>query len=122
LDSILLNVVDLVLRGAIGATKGSTVGVLVGIAYFIVLIGSPRGQTVGAMALKIRVVSLATGGPIGYARSVIRYVVSIFSGLVVFLGYFWMLWDREKQTWHDKAAGSVVVPVASYPITGARYI
>ena len=27
----------------------------------------------------------------------------------LFLGYFWMLWDREKQTWHDKMAGSVVV-------------
>jgi hypothetical protein len=23
-----------------------------------------------------------------------------------------MLWDGENQTWHDKAAGSVVVPVA----------
>jgi len=26
------------------------------------------------------------------------------------IGYLWMLWDDEKQTWHDKVVGSVVVP------------
>jgi uncharacterized RDD family membrane protein YckC len=29
---------------------------------------------------------------------------------VFLLGYLWMLWDSEKQTWHDKAANAVVVP------------
>jgi uncharacterized RDD family membrane protein YckC len=38
--------------------------------------------------------------------------VSIVSAIVFLLGYLWMLWDPEKQTWHDKAAGSVVVPTA----------
>ena len=33
-----------------------------------------------------------------------------------YLGYFWMLWDGEKQTWHDKLATTVVVPVAYYPV------
>jgi uncharacterized RDD family membrane protein YckC len=32
------------------------------------------------------------------------------SHFVFLLGYSWMLWDSEKQTWHDKAANSVVVP------------
>jgi hypothetical protein len=27
-----------------------------------------------------------------------------------------MIWDREKQTWHDKVASTVVVPVADYPV------
>jgi hypothetical protein len=27
-----------------------------------------------------------------------------------------MLWDREKQTWADKMATSVVVPVEYYPV------
>jgi hypothetical protein len=26
------------------------------------------------------------------------------------------LWDGEKQTWHDKLANDVVVPVADYPV------
>ena len=37
--------------------------------------------------------------------------------IVICLGYLWMLWDPEKQTWHDKMAGSVVVPVANYPVS-----
>jgi uncharacterized RDD family membrane protein YckC len=36
---------------------------------------------------------------------------NLLSGLLRFLGYFWMLWDDTQQTWHDKAAGSVVVNV-----------
>jgi hypothetical protein len=28
-----------------------------------------------------------------------------------------MLWDDEKQTFHDKFAGSVVVPTDSYPVS-----
>jgi hypothetical protein len=27
-----------------------------------------------------------------------------------------MLWDREKQTWQDKIAGTVVVPIDAYPV------
>jgi len=29
---------------------------------------------------------------------------------------YWMLWDREKQTWHDKFANDVVVPESAYPV------
>ena len=37
-----------------------------------------------------------------------------FSTIPIFLGFFWMLWDPEKRTWHDKIAGAVVVPAADY--------
>jgi len=38
------------------------------------------------------------------------------SWVVFLLGYLWMLWDSEKQCWHDKFAGDVVVPVSAYPV------
>jgi uncharacterized RDD family membrane protein YckC len=25
------------------------------------------------------------------------------------LGYFWAIWDKDNQAWHDKIAGTVVV-------------
>jgi uncharacterized RDD family membrane protein YckC len=34
---------------------------------------------------------------------------SLVSGWVFYLGYLWMLWDSEKQTWHDKMVSSVVI-------------
>ena len=86
------------------------------IAYYVILQGGPSGQTVGKRALHIRVVDFNTGGPIGYGRAFVRYLVeSILSG-IFFLGYLWMLWDREKQTWQDKASSSVVVPESAYPL------
>jgi uncharacterized RDD family membrane protein YckC len=83
---------------------------LISIAYFTYFHGR-TGQTPGDAALSIRVVDLrdGTGGPIGYGRAFVRWLVSLVSGLLFLLGYLWMLWDSQRQTWHDKAAGSVVV-------------
>jgi uncharacterized RDD family membrane protein YckC len=116
IDLILLGIVNAILRAIIGSGGGAILGLVVDIVYFTVLIGNSRGQTVGQMALGIRVIDFNTGGPIGYGRAFIRWLVAIVSGLVIFLGYLWMLWDKEKQCWHDKAANDVVVPVQYYPV------
>jgi len=117
IDGILLSIVSGIIRAATSYTTGSLVGLVVSIIYFTVLIGSPRGQTLGQMALGIRVIDFNTGGPIGYGRAFIRWLVSLISAAVIFLGYLWMLWDKEKQCWHDKAANDVVVPVQFYPVS-----
>jgi uncharacterized RDD family membrane protein YckC len=91
----------------------SILGVLVYYGYFE---GSPSGQTPGKKVMKIRVIDFNTGGPIGFGRAVIRWVARLVSSLPCYLGYFWMLWDKEKQTWHDKLATTVVVPESAYPV------
>ncbi|HEX6419362.1 MAG TPA: RDD family protein [Acidimicrobiales bacterium] len=83
-------------------------GVVAAIVYFAKLEGG-SGQTLGKRAVGIRVVDLRTGGPIGTGRAVGRYFARIPSGLVCGLGYLWMLWDPQRQTWHDKLANSQVV-------------
>ena len=115
LDLVLVGVL-LILLAAVINRAGSALGLLIGIGYFIYFEGGPTGQTPGKRMLGIRVVDFETGGPIGYGRAVLRDLGRIVSGSVLDIGYLWMLWDREKQTWHDKFAGSVVVPVAAYPI------
>lgn len=86
------------------------------IVYFIYFEGSASGQTLGKRAVGIRVIDARTGGPIGYGRSFIRLIGRWISGIVCYLGYLWMLWDDEKQTWHDKMATAYVVPVSAYPV------
>jgi len=115
IDGILLGIVNLVLTAALKGV-GNALALLVGIAYFVYLEGGATGQTVGKKALGIRVISFDTGGPIGYGRAFIRYIGRILSAIVFLLGYLWMLWDSEKQCWHDKFASDVVVPVSSYPV------
>ena len=56
-----------------------------------------------------------TGRSLPYARAFVRALMSILSALPFFLGFFWMLWDRRKQTWHDMVANSLVVRASAYP-------
>jgi uncharacterized RDD family membrane protein YckC len=92
--------------------------IVFGIAYFVYFEGGPSGQTIGKRAMGIRVVDYNTGGAIGYGRGFLRYIGRIVSGAICYIGYLWMLWDREKQTWHDKIATTVVVPTSAYPVQG----
>jgi len=91
-------------------------GILLGVVNVLLDIGVGRAGSLLALALGIRVIDFSTGGPIGFGRAVIRYFGRIVSTIPIFLGYFWMLWDKERQTWHDKFANDVVVPVSSYPV------
>lgn len=81
---------------------------IAGLIYYARLEGT-TGQTVGKKVCSIRVVDINTGGPIGVGRGVGRYFARILSGIVCGLGYFWMLWDPQKQCWHDKLTSAVVV-------------
>jgi uncharacterized RDD family membrane protein YckC len=81
------------------------------VAYFTALEAAPRGQTLGKRVLRIRVVGLSTGEPVERGRAVLRAIGKPISS-IFYLGYIWMLFDDERQTWHDKMAGSVVVPAA----------
>ena len=86
----------------------SLVAFIAGVVYYAKLEGG-SGQTPGKMALGIKVVDARTGGSIGTGRGVGRYFARWISSLVCLLGYFWMLWDPQKQTWHDKLTNSYVV-------------
>ena len=116
IDGIMVFVLNLLLGLVLGPV-GRALGVAASLAYYTYLEGSPSGQTVGKRALGIRVVSFANGGPLGYGQAAVRWVARILSTIPCGLGYFWMLWDKEKQTWHDKLANCVVVPVSDYPVS-----
>ncbi len=117
IDAIIVGIPTGILRASLSTGAGSGLGLVVGAAYATLMIGSARGQTVGQMAVGIRVIDFNTGGSIGYGRALVRWLVSIVSGLAILIGYLWMLWDSEKQCWHDKAANDVVVPVSAYPVS-----
>ncbi len=115
IDGIIVGIVSGVLEAALHSV-GYVLAVVLGVAYYGWLEGSASGQTVGKRGMGIRVYDLRSGGPIGPGRAIGRYFARILSAIPLFVGYFWMLWDAEKQTWHDKLVGSVVVPVSAYPV------
>lgn len=116
-DGLVIGVPVAIIAIAIGSNAVYILWTLVGLVYFTYFEGSDSGQTVGKRALGIRVIDFGTGGSIGYGRAAIRWVARIISSIPCYLGYLWMLWDKEKQTWHDKLANDVVVPVDAYPVS-----
>jgi uncharacterized RDD family membrane protein YckC len=73
------------------------------------LMWSRTGQTYGKKIMGLRVVTLDGGLP-GFWPSVGRVVVGYGISSVAFnLGFLWMLWDDQQQTWHDKMFGTFVV-------------
>ena len=67
------------------------------------------GGTLGQRLLRLRVVGVASGVRIGMRRGFLRLLGYILASIPIYLGVFWIGWDRRKQGWHDKIAGSVVV-------------
>lgn len=111
----------LLLRGGeYDQNAASGLNALVALAYYTYFEGS-SGQTPGKRMLGIRVIDAGAsdGRPIGYGRAAIRHVMSYISGIALLLGFLWMLWDRERQTWHDKVANAYVVP-ADAVLAGGR--
>ena len=88
---------------------------VVGLALFIPLavvyfagIWTWKGTTIGGLVMGHKVVR-TDGREVEFPVALVRSVLSIFSTFAAFLGCLWAAWDHEKQTWHDKIAGTVVV-------------
>jgi uncharacterized RDD family membrane protein YckC len=67
-----------------------------------------RQTTLGGIVLRLKVVRL-DGRPMDSATAFVRSLSALFGILALGLGYFWSAWDPDKQGWHDKIAGTVVV-------------
>jgi len=80
---------------------------LINLVYFTYFHGS-TGRTPGKMLLGLQVVSI-DGSPVSYGAAFLRSVGYLVSSLVFCLGYIWIGFDKKKQGWHDKIAGTVVL-------------
>ena len=99
---------DVVIVGIFfGIVGGPPQGFLVALAYFAGM-WAWKGTTVGGVVLGLKVVRL-DGRPVTFAVALVRGLAAAFSVIVMFLGFLWIAWDQEKQGWHDRIAGTVVI-------------
>jgi uncharacterized RDD family membrane protein YckC len=108
-------VVDNRLNDGSLSDRAPYVFVAVLLAYFLVflplyhvLLWRWWGQTLGKMAVRIKVTSRA-GGPVSLERSALRLIGYAASIAPLFLGIVIALFDRERRTLHDRLADTVVV-------------
>ena len=119
-DGILLNIVSrVVMTATAGATSGSDTAALgaLGMAFLVVcavavayeaLMLQSRGQTLGKMALKVKVVN-ADGGDITAGQAWTRAIVRTLLSLLVIVDYLPAFFTKDKTCLHDMAAKTRVV-------------
>lgn len=126
------------ISGRYERTSSIMPSVFFNVAYYgyLVLMVS-RGQSLGNKIVNTRVID-KNGNPPGFNQSLARFAIpfantalslyfkysadsnyqlqsvsfiQLFLLLLVWFGYLWMLWDKNKQTLFDKLAGTYVVQV-----------
>ena len=99
---------DMVIVGILGGIIGGPPqGFLVALAYFAGM-WAWKGTTVGGVVLGLKVVRL-DGRPVTFSVALVRGLGAALSVIVMFLGFLWIAWDPDKQGWHDRIAGTVVI-------------
>ena len=61
------------------------------------------------MLLSAKIVDASTFGPPSTGKLIGRYFAYLVSIVPMFLGFLWIAFDKRKQGWHDKLAGTVVI-------------
>jgi uncharacterized RDD family membrane protein YckC len=87
---------------------GHSHGFLLLMAAYGALMWKLKGSTIGGIICHLRVVRL-DGRAIDWPTAVARALGCFLSLAVAGLGFLWVVFDPERQSWHDKIAGTVVV-------------
>ena len=82
--------------------------VLAFVPLYHILLWSWWGQTVGKMAVHIRIVP-SEGGQISSGQAALRLLLYPASAAPLLAGVVMALFDSERRTLHDRIAGTVVV-------------
>lgn len=78
--------------------------ILITVSMWVKFLGTP-----GKLLLGCHVVDADTKQPLKIPQALIRYLGYFVSLLPLGLGFFWIIWDKRKQGFHDKLANSVVI-------------
>lgn len=103
IDGVVLGV----LYWVTGIPAGSTLAMILSAIYFIASWGI-KGQTVGKMALGLKVVS-EDGSPLDWGKATIRYFGQLLSAAILCIGFIMIAFDSQKRGLHDMIAKTRVV-------------
>lgn len=95
---------DIVIQGAWDVIINYIFPAIAVIAFWIY-----RSATPGKMLMDIKIVDAKTGNKPSVGQFIGRYFAYYLSSLPLLLGFFWVAFDKRKQGWHDKLAGTVVI-------------
>ena len=68
------------------------------------------GQTLAMKTWRIRLVN-ADGGTLTFRQAVLRFFLALFGLLLAGAGFWWALFDRDRQFLHDRITGTRLIRV-----------
>jgi len=114
LDTVLVGMILSFLSGLLprflNLQHGPAGGVLLVLAVYGACMWKLRGTTIGGIVCGLKVVRVDQR-ELDWATAIVRALGCFLSLMVAGLGFIWVAIDDEKQSWHDKIAGTTVVRV-----------
>ncbi|MDN5302285.1 MAG: hypothetical protein PWQ60_1799 [Thermoanaerobacteraceae bacterium] len=105
-DCIILSTPMYIIKSTI-PRAASFINLAICAVYFIFFV-SVFGKTPGKMFFRIKVVK-SDLKPVGWKEGTLRFLGTVLSQILLFGGYIIMLWDKNRQTLHDKITGTYVI-------------
>lgn len=104
----------------ISSGLGSIVSFVLGVGWwaFLGYKSGTTGVTLGRSIAKTKLVSEATGQPIGVANGIVRQLAHIIDTIICYIGWLFPLWDAKRQTIADKLLKTVVIDNSGDPNAG----
>lgn len=105
---LIATALDVIIVGLVGALTHSEALFLLWLSIYHVAFWALRGTTIGGIVCGLKVVRL-DDRPVDWIVAVVRCLGAFLSFIVIGIGFVWVAFDKEKQSWHDKIAGTVIV-------------
>ena len=105
LDALLIGLLVALLFSQV---RGSDRFFLPALALYAACLWRLRGTTIGGIIAGLKVVRI-DDRPMDWTTAVVRALACFLSLAGLCLGFIWIAFDAEKQAWHDKIAGTIVV-------------
>jgi len=83
---------------------------LLALALYGAVMWKLKSTTIGGSIFGLQVVR-TDGRAIDWTTAIVRGLSCLLSAAIAGLGFFWIAFDKDRQGWHDKIAGTAVVRV-----------
>jgi Predicted membrane protein/domain len=101
--------IDIVLISVIVSVLGTPDAFwIVALAGYGALMWKIKGTTIGGLVCGLKVVR-RDGADLNWDTAIVRALGCFLSMVVAGLGFLWIVFDEDRQAWHDKIAGTLVV-------------
>jgi Predicted membrane protein/domain len=95
--------------------------------FYFIFFWVKEGTTPGKKLFKLKIVKenfqeddLKKG--LSFSTAITRYIGYVISGFIFSLGYLWIAFDKNKQGWHDKIAGTIVIKLDNKKRIGLKIL